>query len=56
MTQPVKTDITVMLSLDTLNFVLVEDFSYYLKWKNVGIEHLFDIIDKVRKYAKLVTF
>ena len=34
-----------LLSLDILNFVEVEDFPFFMRWKSFGIKNLFDLID-----------
>lgn len=36
-------------SLDVLNFVPLEDFKYYMNWKNYNIQFLLDLFDKETK-------
>ena len=50
----VKLDMKDMLSLDILNFVSVSDFAMYIKWKDVGIQYLHDIVDT--QNASFLTF
>jgi hypothetical protein len=37
------------LSLDILNFVPIENYSFYIKWENVGVSILSHLIDYQRK-------
>jgi actin-related protein len=37
------------LSLDILNFVPIENYSFYIKWENVGVPNLSHLIDHQRK-------
>ena len=37
------------LSLDMLNFVPIENYSFYIKWENVGVSNLSHLIDHQRK-------
>ena len=37
------------LSLDILNFVPIENYSFYIEWENVGVPNLSHLIDHQRK-------
>ena len=37
------------LSLDILNFVPIENYSFYIKWENAGVSNLSHLIDHQRK-------
>ena len=47
----VKLNIKECLSLDLLNFVLIDDFPFYMRWENAGVTNIYHIKDTVTKHC-----